>query len=36
VDALRRKDREQAREILMDLALQFPHNLYAEELARLQ
>jgi hypothetical protein len=37
VDALRRKDRERARAILADLALQFPHNrLYAEELARLQ
>jgi hypothetical protein len=36
VDALRRKNSGQAREILIDLALQFPHNrLYAEELARL-
>ena len=37
VDALRRKDRDRARAILKDLALQFPHNrLYAEELARLE
>ena len=37
VDALRRKDSGQAREILLDLARQFPHNrLYVEELARLQ
>ena len=37
VDALRRKDTGQAREILRDLARQFPHNrLYVEELARLQ
>ena len=37
VDALRHKDSGQAREILRDLARQFPHNrLYAEELARLQ
>jgi hypothetical protein len=36
VDALRRKDTAKARELLTDLARQFPHNrLYAEELARL-
>jgi hypothetical protein len=36
VAALRGKDRTQAREILLDLSRQFPHNrLYAEELARL-
>ncbi len=37
VDALRRKDTGKAREILTELAQQFPHNrLYVEELARLQ
>jgi hypothetical protein len=37
VDALRRKDTGKAREILMGLSEQFPHNrLYVEELARLQ
>lgn len=37
VAALRSKDRPQAREILTDLAHQFPRNrLYTEELARLQ
>ena len=37
VAALRNKDREQARNILSDLAREFPHNkLYTEELARLQ
>jgi hypothetical protein len=37
VAALRDMDRDRARAILRDLAMQFPHNrLYAEELARLQ
>jgi len=37
VAALRDKDHSQAREILLDLSREFPHNrLYAEELARLQ
>jgi hypothetical protein len=37
VAALRNKDRTQARDILRDLAHEFPHNrLYSEELARLQ
>jgi hypothetical protein len=37
VAALRNKDRVQARDILSDLARQFPHNrLYSEELTRLQ
>lgn len=37
VAALRNQDKTQAREILGDLARQFPHNrLYTEELARLQ
>ena len=37
VAALRNKDRSQARQILSDLAREFPHNrLYHEELARLQ
>lgn len=37
VAALRNKDRTQARDILANLAREFPHNrLYAEELARLQ
>lgn len=37
VDALRRKDITRARELLADLARQFPNNrLYAEELARLR
>jgi Tfp pilus assembly protein PilF len=37
VAALRAQDPEQARKLLHDLALQFPHNpLYAEELARLR
>ncbi|HYL73503.1 MAG TPA: hypothetical protein VEU96_04825 [Bryobacteraceae bacterium] len=37
VAALRSKDRTRARDLLSDLARQFPHNrLYAEELARLQ
>lgn len=37
VAALRNKDRNQARDILRDLAREFPHNrLYTEELARLQ
>lgn len=37
VAALRSKDRARARDLLSDLAHQFPHNrLYAEELARLQ
>ena len=37
VAALRNKDREQAREILIGLVREFPHNrLYTEELARLQ
>jgi predicted Zn-dependent protease len=36
VAALRNQDRDRARSILRDLAMQFPHNrLYAEELARL-
>jgi hypothetical protein len=37
VAALRDQDRDRARTILRDLAMQFPHNrLYVEELARLQ
>ena len=37
VAALRAKDRTQARDILLGLSREFPHNpLYAEELARLQ
>jgi hypothetical protein len=37
VAALRNQDRDQARSILRELAVQFPHNrLYVEELARLR